>query len=75
MTLVFKEWSTCPEIRCIRNRSGFPCQKHRLAVDAWGRDDTVVMHIYDSIIQLVRGAVSDESKLKLYPRCGASGSE
>lgn len=42
-------------------------KKHRLAVDAWGKDDKDVKHIYEPIVRLIKGAVSEESKLKLYP--------
>jgi len=42
-------------------------RKQRLAVDAWGKDDKYVKHIYQPIADLIRNAVSDESKLKLYP--------
>lgn len=42
-------------------------RKHRLAVDAWGKDDKDVKHIYEPIVQLIKESVSDDSKLKLYP--------
>lgn len=42
-------------------------RKQRLAVDAWGKDDKYVKHIYQPIVDLVKQSVSDESKLKLYP--------
>ncbi|KAF9466717.1 glycoside hydrolase family 5 protein [Collybia nuda] len=42
-------------------------RKHRLAVDAWGKDDKDVKHIYQPIVQLIKDSVSDDSNLKLYP--------
>ncbi|KAF8063498.1 hypothetical protein FPV67DRAFT_248936 [Lyophyllum atratum] len=45
----------------------FLARKHRLAVDAWGKDDTDVKHIYAPIEALIRDSVADESHLKLYP--------
>jgi hypothetical protein len=45
----------------------FLAKKHHLAIDAWGQDDKDVKDVYDLIVQLIRDAVSDESKLKLYP--------
>jgi hypothetical protein len=46
----------------------FLMRKHRLAVDAWGKDDTHVKYAYEPIINLIRSEVSDDPlKLKLYP--------
>ncbi|KAG6833299.1 Endo-1,4-beta-xylanase 5 [Tephrocybe sp. NHM501043] len=45
----------------------FLARKHRLAVDAWGKDDTNVKHIYAPIEALIRESVADEAYLKLYP--------
>lgn len=46
----------------------FLMRKHRLAVDAWGKDDTHVKYAYQPIIDLIRSEVSnDPQKLKLYP--------
>jgi hypothetical protein len=46
----------------------FLIRKHRLAVDAWGKDDIYVKHAYKPIIDLIRSEVStDPEKLKLYP--------
>lgn len=42
-------------------------RKHRLAVDAWGRDDTNVKHIYAPIVALIQDSVADDKYLKLYP--------
>ncbi|KDR73666.1 hypothetical protein GALMADRAFT_626014 [Galerina marginata CBS 339.88] len=42
-------------------------KKQRLAVDAWGKDDSYVKHIYQPIVDLIKESVADESKLKLYP--------
>ncbi|KAF9484634.1 glycoside hydrolase family 5 protein [Pholiota conissans] len=42
-------------------------RKHDLAVDAWGKDDKYVKHIYQPIIDLIKSSVVDESHLKLYP--------
>ncbi|KAF8197542.1 glycoside hydrolase family 5 protein [Pholiota molesta] len=42
-------------------------RKHHLAVDAWGKDDKFVKHIYQPISDLIRNSVADESHLKLYP--------
>lgn len=45
----------------------FLTRKHRLAVDAWGKDDTHVKHIYAPIETLIRESVPDPAYLKLYP--------
>ncbi|RDB21881.1 putative glucan 1,3-beta-glucosidase A [Hypsizygus marmoreus] len=45
----------------------FLARKHRLSVDAWGKDDAQVKHIYQPIIDLIRSAVADDAHLKLYP--------
>ncbi|KAG6811579.1 hypothetical protein H0H92_006743 [Tricholoma furcatifolium] len=45
----------------------FLARKHRLAVDAWGKDDTHVKHIYAPIEALIRESVADAAYLKLYP--------
>lgn len=42
-------------------------RKHRLAADAWGKDDKDVKHIYEPIVHLIKESVSDDSKLKVYP--------
>jgi len=42
-------------------------RKQRLAVDAWGKDDKYVKHIYQPIVDHIKESVADESKLKLYP--------
>jgi hypothetical protein len=42
-------------------------KKHRLAVDAWGADDTHVKHIYQPLIDLIEAEVPDESHRQLYP--------
>ncbi|TFK30304.1 endoglucanase family 5 glycoside hydrolase [Coprinopsis marcescibilis] len=45
----------------------FLAKKHRLAADAWGKDDTHVKHIYSPIVSLIEESVKDKSHLKLYP--------
>ncbi|KAG6837586.1 hypothetical protein H0H93_007000 [Arthromyces matolae] len=45
----------------------FLARKHRLAVDAWGKDDTNVKQIYAPIEALIRESVADAAYLKLYP--------
>ena len=45
----------------------FLAKKHRMAVDAWGKDDTRVKHIYEPIVNLIQDAVADKANLKLYP--------
>uniref|UniRef100_A0A8H7Y626 Glycoside hydrolase family 5 domain-containing protein n=1 Tax=Psilocybe cubensis TaxID=181762 RepID=A0A8H7Y626_PSICU len=42
-------------------------RKQRLAVDAWGKDDKHVKHIYQPLIDLIKNSVADPSHLKLYP--------
>jgi hypothetical protein len=42
-------------------------RKHWLAVDAWGKDDSRVKHLYAPIVEHIRQSVKDESHLKLYP--------
>ncbi|TFK68907.1 glycoside hydrolase family 5 protein [Pluteus cervinus] len=41
-------------------------RKHRLAADAWGKDDQHVRHIYAPIVQLVKDEIPEENR-KLYP--------
>lgn len=45
----------------------FLLRKHRLAVDAWGKDDQYVKHIYEPIVAHIKEEIPDESKRKLYP--------
>lgn len=46
----------------------FLLRKHKLAVDAWGKDDTHVKYAYQPIIDLIRSEVpNDAQTLKLYP--------
>ncbi|KAF8163637.1 glycoside hydrolase superfamily [Crassisporium funariophilum] len=42
-------------------------RKHLLAVDAWGKDDRNVKHIYQPIADLIRESVKNGNHLKLYP--------
>ncbi|KAG5650341.1 Endo-1,4-beta-xylanase 5 [Sphagnurus paluster] len=51
----------------MQHFEAFLARKHRLAVDAWGKDDTHVKHVYAPIEALVRDAVADDAHLKLYP--------
>ncbi|KNZ82311.1 putative glucan 1,3-beta-glucosidase A [Termitomyces sp. J132] len=51
----------------MQHFSDFLARKHRLAVDAWGKDDTNVKHIYAPIEALIRESVADPTYLKLYP--------
>jgi hypothetical protein len=44
----------------------FLAKKHRLAIDAWGADDTAVRHVYDPLIALIRQEVKPEHQ-ELYP--------
>jgi len=44
----------------------FLLRKHKLAVDAWGKDDTHVKYAYQPIIDLIRSE-NDPRMLKLYP--------
>ncbi|KZT00001.1 glycoside hydrolase family 5 protein [Laetiporus sulphureus 93-53] len=44
----------------------FLAQKHRLAIDAWGADDTAVRPIYDPLIDLIKREVPAEYQ-NLYP--------
>ncbi|KAF6763737.1 endoglucanase family 5 glycoside hydrolase [Ephemerocybe angulata] len=47
--------------------ANFLARKHRLAVDAWGKDEKDVAHIYEPIENLIRDSVADPSHLKIYP--------
>lgn len=44
----------------------FLAKKHRLAVDAWGADDTYVRHIYQPLMDLIVQEVPEEYR-NLYP--------
>ncbi|PFH49164.1 glycoside hydrolase family 5 protein [Amanita thiersii Skay4041] len=46
--------------------SHFLAKKHRLAVDAWGYDDTAVRHIYQPLIDHINNEIPDRFK-NLYP--------
>lgn len=46
--------------------SDFLAKKHRLAVDAWGADDSAVRHIYAPLIQHVIDEVPEKYR-DLYP--------
>ncbi|RXW17225.1 hypothetical protein EST38_g8619 [Candolleomyces aberdarensis] len=50
-----------------RHFAQFLARKHRLAVDAWGKDDKDVKHVYQPIISLIENSVADPKYLKLYP--------
>ncbi|EAU88936.2 endoglucanase family 5 glycoside hydrolase [Coprinopsis cinerea okayama7 len=45
----------------------FLAKKHRLAADAWGKDDQHVKQFYSPIISLIEDNIKDKSHLKLYP--------
>ena len=44
----------------------FLAKKHRLAIDAWGADDSLVRHIYEPLIDLIKKEVRPEHQA-LYP--------
>ena len=44
----------------------FLAQKHRLAIDAWGADDSAVRHIYQPLVDLIKQEVKPEHQ-DLYP--------
>ncbi len=44
----------------------FLAKKHRLAIDAWGADDSQIRHIYQPLIDLIKQEVSPEHQ-NLYP--------
>lgn len=44
----------------------FLAKKHRLAVDAWGADDTAVRHVYTPLLDLIKQEVP-EANQNLYP--------
>ena len=44
----------------------FLAKKHRLAIDAWGADDSQVRHIYEPLIDLIKKEVRPEHQA-LYP--------
>ncbi|KAH8827163.1 glycoside hydrolase [Flagelloscypha sp. PMI_526] len=46
--------------------SDFLAKKHKLAVDAWGADDSAVRHVYKPLIDLIAQEVP-EKYLNLYP--------
>ena len=46
--------------------SDFLAKKHKLAVDAWGADDSAVRHVYKPLIDLIAQEV-DEKYRNLYP--------
>lgn len=44
----------------------FLAQKHRLAIDAWGADDTHVRPVYQPLIDLIQKEIPEEHQ-NLYP--------
>ena len=46
--------------------STFLAKKHRLAVDAWGADDTAIRHVYKPLQDHVKEEVQDKFR-DLYP--------
>ncbi|KAF6763595.1 endoglucanase family 5 glycoside hydrolase [Ephemerocybe angulata] len=50
-----------------RRFADFIAKKHRLAVDAWGKDERPVEHIYAPIVSLIEESVPEPSHLVLYP--------
>ena len=44
----------------------FLSKKHRLAIDAWGADDTQVKHVYQPLIDLIQQEIKPEHQ-SLYP--------
>jgi hypothetical protein len=57
-----------PNTPYMKQFKTFLMRKHRLAVDAWGKDDTDVKYAYEPIVNLIQSEVSDDPhKLKLYP--------
>lgn len=50
-----------------RHFAEFLAKKHRLAADAWGKDDKEVKQIYDPLVNLIEESVEDKANLKLYP--------
>ncbi|PIL34286.1 hypothetical protein GSI_03061 [Ganoderma sinense ZZ0214-1] len=44
----------------------FLAKKHRLAIDAWGADDSQVRHVYEPLTELIRNEIRPEHQ-SLYP--------
>lgn len=44
----------------------FLLKKHRLAVDAWGADDSLVAHVYDPLLNLILKEIPEKNR-GLYP--------
>lgn len=42
-------------------------RKHRLAIDAWGADESKIKHVFQPIVDLLEAAVPNEEHQKLYP--------
>lgn len=55
-----------PSTAYMQRFAKFLAKKHRLAVDAWGADDTAVRHIYEPLQELVATEI-DEKYRDLYP--------
>lgn len=47
--------------------STFLAKKHRLAVDAWGADDTAVRHVYKPLMDHVNEEIPDDKFRHIYP--------
>jgi hypothetical protein len=44
----------------------FLAKKHRMAIDAWGADDTAIRHIYQPIVDHIKAEVKPEHQ-EVYP--------
>ncbi|RXW19187.1 hypothetical protein EST38_g6662 [Candolleomyces aberdarensis] len=55
-----------PETKYMTLFKDFLAKKHRLAIDAWGADDTAVRHIYQPLIDHVLEEIPEKYQ-KLYP--------
>ena len=44
----------------------FLAKKHRLAIDAWGADDSQIRHVYEPLTELIRNEIRPEHQ-PLYP--------
>jgi len=55
-----------PDTPYMKLFEGFLAKKQRMAIDAWGTDDTHVKHIFDPLAEWITQNVSEEHR-RLYP--------
>jgi hypothetical protein len=59
---------TNPDSAYMRLLKPFLEKKRRLGVDKWGRDDTLVKHVYEPLIQHLKEEIPEQFQRRRYPQ-------